>query len=352
MMGKYLVILIVVLSHEAQNSKENENVGLSHATIRYCKNMTWMKKYQRQYCYSYPKMIDVIKEGVNTALSKCRDRFRSERWNCTPLNWEQVLSGGGLLKKASAETAYVQALTVASVMITIARVCRQKSTKYCGCGVLGRRQSSDPAILEGCSYDVDFGEYLAKSIMGPNNGKSHKKRAKQHNQMVGVKLVRRSVYRKCECVSLLVENCWRKICIWSVPFTLEKIERELWRLYENPTRTRWNRTSHELYPKVKSSTRVKKKWLKARKRIKGKLVYFKRSENFCKPNNSLGIVGTFGRTCNSTSQGQDNCDNLCCGRSFETKVGYTNVPCNCRFVWCCKVNCETCKEERSIETCL
>lgn len=60
-----------------------------------------MKKYQRQYCYRYPKMIDVIREGVNTALSKCRDRFRSERWNCTPLNWEQVLSGGGLLKKGS-----------------------------------------------------------------------------------------------------------------------------------------------------------------------------------------------------------------------------------------------------------
>ena len=46
-------------------------------------------------------MIDVIKEGVNTALSKCRERFSNRKWNCSPLNWVQVLSDERLLRKGS-----------------------------------------------------------------------------------------------------------------------------------------------------------------------------------------------------------------------------------------------------------
>lgn len=160
------------------------------------------------------------------------------------------------------------------------------------------------------------------------------------------------MFRQCQCVSPLMKICYQKVCIWRLPFNLEKIEEEIWNLYLNPTRTRWNRTSKELYPKIKMSSRTKKRVLSDDRRIKGKLVYFKRSENFCKPNYSRGIMGTSGRTCNSTSQGPDNCNKLCCGRSFETEVSVVNVKCNCRFVWCCRVHCQMCKEERTIETCL
>lgn len=68
-------------------------------------------------------------------------------------------------------------------MISIAFGCKDKPTTYCGCGMV--EQSGDPGILEGCSPNVKFGEFLAKGFMGPNKAKSHKKKAKQHNQMIG-----------------------------------------------------------------------------------------------------------------------------------------------------------------------
>ena len=65
----------------------------------YCKGIKWLDKYQRNLCYRFPGIIPLIKDGIKHALKECRRQFSSFRWNCSSLNWKEVLNDGGILKK-------------------------------------------------------------------------------------------------------------------------------------------------------------------------------------------------------------------------------------------------------------
>lgn len=81
------------------------------------------------------------------------------------------------------------------------------------------------------------------------------------------------------------------------------------------------------------------------------LIYSEDSPDFCKPNRKTGSLGTQGRRCNSTSQGVDGCELLCCGRGYDTRVVKEKISCECRFRWCCEVTCNTCLVKKTVNTC-
>lgn len=74
------------------------------------------------------------------------------------------------------------------------------------------------------------------------------------------------------------------------------------------------------------------------------LVYTNTSPSFCNRNSTLGILGTRGRSCNSSAIATDTCNVMCCGRGHITKVITKEIEC-CRFVYCCRVECEVCRTE-------
>lgn len=82
------------------------------------------------------------------------------------------------------------------------------------------------------------------------------------------------------------------------------------------------------------------------------LVYTTKSPNFCVRERETGSLGTKGRSCNISSMGTGGCDLLCCSRGYEAKnvVEYKN--CECTFHWCCEVRCKTCRQEKTVYTCL
>jgi len=63
------------------------------------------------------------------------------------------------------------------------------------------------------------------------------------------------------------------------------------------------------------------------------------------------LLGTQGRECNRTSLGTDNCSILCCGRGYHTERVLVKEKCNCKFRWCCEIECDTCKYYKIIHTC-
>lgn len=65
----------------------------------------------------------------------------------------------------------------------------------------------------------------------------------------------------------------------------------------------------------------------------------------------IGVLGTRGRLCNSTSYGIDGCRLLCCGRGYQTVIRDVEEKCHCKFVWCCKVQCEMCSFKREEHYC-
>ena len=90
----------------------------------------------------------------------------------------------------SRETAFVQALTSASVMMEIAKKCVATKLKYCGCGSLSRRDRNDITVMEGCGDNVNFGAYLSARFLDPRRTNTHARKAKRHNQITGRKVIK------------------------------------------------------------------------------------------------------------------------------------------------------------------
>lgn len=81
------------------------------------------------------------------------------------------------------------------------------------------------------------------------------------------------------------------------------------------------------------------------------LVHLHDSFDFCDYNYRMGSQGTRGRLCNATSNGEDHCDRLCCGRDYVTQSYIKTVDCHCVFKFCCKIECQKCEAQITENRC-
>ncbi len=82
------------------------------------------------------------------------------------------------------------------------------------------------------------------------------------------------------------------------------------------------------------------------------LIYLDESPNYCKRDPERGSLGTKGRRCNNTDSTQSgSCELLCCGRGYDTHIKTSSEKCNCKFRWCCEVECEECNSTGNVYTC-
>ena len=77
-----------------------------------------------------------------------------------------------------------------------------------------------------------------------------------------------------------------------------------------------------------------------------RMIYFDQSPDYCTADPYYRITGIAGRECSLTANtaSSHHCDNLCCDHGYENFTYTRTKPCNCKFVWCCKVECEACNE--------
>ena len=148
------------------------------------------------------------------------------------------------------------------------------------------------------------------------------------------------MHKTCTCTGSGNKLCSRdKKCMMVLP-TMEKVAGKLRRHYDNAVHSEIDRSSGHLHPVVvhaQSKLRVTAE----------KMIYFKHSPDYCKANSELNIKGVGGRQCivNETkTSSSHHCNNLCCDQGHEVYTEEVHKPCNCKFVWCCKVECETCTE--------
>ncbi|XP_046839114.1 protein Wnt-16-like, partial [Xenia sp. Carnegie-2017] len=254
-----------------------------------------------------------------------------------------------LHSSGSRETAFVQALTAASVMMEISQACAAngKKGKPCGCGSQpkSKRRSNNSKrkprdvneFWQGCPHNLQYGFYFAKRFMDPRSDKPRAEDTRSQpggRTKAGTKIKSKNVNVRTHVLTKYVGMSRRRsrtsviIC---------------GRCTTDPYARSGTKHPTLLYRKDRS---------RREKITSTKLTYFAPSENFCQRNLHMSIMGTRGRQCNSTSTGSDSCKSMCCGRSFKTKYVKRKGKCNCRFVWCCQVECDQCDINVKVETCL
>ncbi|KAG5441111.1 Protein Wnt-1 [Clonorchis sinensis] len=359
-------------------------------------------------------LFEAASVGVRRAVAECRFQFRYERWNCSQSSDEDTALFGNILLKGIPQTAFVYSIINAGIVQSVAEACLGQIDN-CPCNNRGREISSADWQWQGCDHNIHFGSKFSRRLLDTMERGSHiRYRMNLHNNKVGRMLVTRNMERHCRCHgtsgSCTLRTCYRRTPRMRTLGNLLKqmYERHLVRLQPNyaidaelrgptwqqklpnqftprqnqptyrymvnrvqrtafqhpfPSSTnegiysrQWNRRNQQ---RALSSWNLKRDQSFPLTEINltnpsyTHLVYYEPTPNklFCEAEPQLHITGTHGRVCNSSSLGADNCHHLCCGRGHLTHHFYVMESCHCKFIWCCRVECQQCLVLKRVETC-
>ena len=153
------------------------------------------------------------------------------------------------------------------------------------------------------------------------------------------KVAKKEVDLVCKCHgvsgSCSVKICWRKMRAFRSIGTVLKDR------FDGASLMKINRRKSKLRPISKDM----------KKPTRNDLVYLENSPDFCEQNDVIGSMGTTGRECNKDSYGLDGCNLMCCGRGYNTFVKEIVEDCDCKFFWCCRVECKKCSHQRELYYC-
>eukprot|EP00117_Sycon_ciliatum_P038761 scpid87278/ scgid3068/ Protein Wnt-5a len=315
-----------------------------------------LTQLQKEWCHKYTPFVPAIGMGANLALKECRKAFQYERWNCTmdDSSFQHVSSF------QSKETAFVDAIVSAGVMMAISRTCsRGKLTKYCGCdkSVLDEETTEEEFEWGGCGdnflkgqqYSQQFLDLAAKDLPAPSETTTETVAGTPQSSVVeeyhkwnnrrGRLAVADNLATVCKCHGLCgdctVKICWKEVRSVQIGEVLKESYREAKQV----------RLAHPLSPALVPAN-VENNAIAASAPnpilTTNALVYVKESPDFCVANGTIGVAGTARRRCKENSKASDGCELLCCGNGYFETRAVKREQCECKFVWCCEVKCQWC----------
>lgn len=332
---------------EGVQADQGEDAGV-------CWNMPGLVQQQKKMCLKWPETVQSIPFGTKQGLIECEYQFRNDRWNCTDNKSPQVLQS--TLERGSKETAFLYAVTSAGVVHVVAKACSSGNLTECNCDLYSQGgETPEGWKWGGCSDNLKYGLQFARKFLDAPDRREVRKKGdirnlmNLHNNEAGRRAIAKLMLLKCRCHgvsgSCEFKTCWRSLPQFAEigNYLKEKYDKSAVQVSnesdENSDRDRYRRgtpaATGSLIPSVSKKS----------------LVYIQPSPDYCQDDPKAGVVGTRGRRCNKKSRGRDGCGFLCCGRGFETEVLVEHERCRCKFVWCCKVQCQECKRKRYIHTC-
>nr|AAS18255.1 WNT8 [Heliocidaris erythrogramma] len=313
---------------------------------------------------SHVTYVESVSAGIQKAVQECQYQFKWDKWNCPEAS---VFTN----TQATREMSFVQAIASAGVMYTLTKNCSQGSFEDCGCD---ERRNGDTGgegwTWGGCSDNVRFSERMASEIMDDSEESQDAITVMNlHNNEAGRKTVKQTLQRSCKCHgvsgSCSLQTCWNHVGNFRV------VGDEIKRKYFKAVRVDF--VSGKLIDGNRPEDRPRAVMTASLNRRD--LVFLDQSPDYCRANLTIGITGTAGRECMvredvgdsspSSSLTEDSttpssfrwvkqsCSRLCrsCGMEIrQTEVVITS-SCNCNFVWCCQVKCDTCRRTVTRRTC-
>ncbi|XP_028968850.1 protein Wnt-8b-like [Galendromus occidentalis] len=284
-------------------------------------------------------LANSVAAGVQHGMEECQSQFKWDPWNC-PKDAFSVFHNPAS-QPATREKAFVHAIISAGIMYTLTKNC---SLGHFDCGCDQSKKASNAFLIDkqwtwgGCSDNVKFGEHTAKEFLDSNEPRTDTGLVNLHNNRVGRRAVKKTMRKMCKCHgvsgSCAVTTCWMRLS------DMQTIGKRLRRAFENAKRLDYNG----------GSLNSERKDLPFRKH---ELIYSYDSINYCNANLTAGTVGTLGRECSLrsgvgvTRSEAESCKRLChdCGLKIRTENTTQSTSCKCRFIWCCRVECQTCVTE-------
>ncbi|XP_078350471.1 protein Wnt-8b-like [Oculina patagonica] len=251
------------------------------------------------------------------------------------------------LPYATRETAFIHAISSAAVVHEITAVCTASKMPGCGCSKPKQHKEHrrQGIFWAKCGDHIEFGEKKARHIMDSlEKGSPGVRAVNLHNNEVGREVVRTMAEVSCKChgfnTACKVKTCWKELA------PLEVVASKLKQKYHNAVQV-W-------FMDNKLQERVDNQFRPISNRDQ-RLVYLDSSPDFCVRNDTLGTPGMLGQSCRS-DKAADKCKSFVdycesCKLRVESEERYKQVKCNCTFVWCCHVDCETCTKKYSVMTC-
>lgn len=294
-------------------------------------------------CYNYPDLFAVLKFAEQVGRDECQKTFQGERWNCSTFG---ILKAPIVTKKDIMETAYIRALQVAVIAHTVAKACRTGTLVSCGCAQFNTNtltQVSGNSYSGNCSDNFEFGYQFAQNFTSNSiTSNTVPAKADRHNFDAGIiamKDIMASTPPNCKCMgfsgSCTTQVCWQEAPEFSV------VGSSIKKLYNSALRVTWN-----------SYLGTNTNWIAGGQPVSDKtLIYGSDSPNWCEPDPSVGSTGVLGRRCDLNSNGPNQCSNLCCDHGYEQTQLVQDTDCNCKFVYCCNIQCSKCHTVTTTYTC-
>ncbi|XP_051277132.1 protein Wnt-8-like [Dicentrarchus labrax] len=284
-----------------------------------------------------------VQVGAQSGIEECKHQFAWDRWNC-PESATQLKG----LKRATRETSFVHAISSAGVMYTLTRNCSLGDLDNCGCDVSKNGNIGGRGWLwGGCSENVDFGERISKQYVdAQETGQDSRAAVNLHNNAAGRLAVKATMRRICRChgmsESCSVQTCWTQLSDFREIGNYLKIKHsQAQKLDIDKKRLRAGNSADNRGAIVDAFGSI----------APTELIYLEDSPDYCRRNTSLGLYGTEGRECVQHGEGltqweRRSCRRLCheCGLKVEERRTEVVSSCNCKFHWCCTVNCDDCSQ--------
>lgn len=327
---------MVGAAHDATMHSRATTGPATHYRTR-CSEIDVLEPHQRELCFKSKNVLDVVGRGASMGIEECKHQFTERRWNCSTFNTTNVF--GKVLNLKSREKAYIYAVSSAGVMHAITKACAKGELQICECDQNIRSSDTGGEFMwGGCSHNIHFGDKFTRRFVDLNENKRLPDGLMNlWNNKAGRKTVMANMKLLCKCHGVS-GSCSAKIC-WRTMSLFRDIGNGLRAKFDGASLVKYNNRRRKLAPVNHNQKRPSK----------DDLVYLQESPDFCEYDPSLGSLGTRGRQCNKTSYGLDGCTLMCCGRGYHTTVAQVEEDCNCKFFWCCRVECEKCSkmEERN-----
>ena len=324
-----------------------------------CQKRYGLTGKQVRFCRNHFKWMKAVQGSAIETKEECQEQFLHRQWNCMSVNKAPKFDLD--LRRDTREAAYLHALSSALLVLSASRSCMAGYINDCHCNVGSKHISvasseankTDLSFIDrkvGCKGIIKTGRKFASKflLLGFRKTPQNLRQAKEvlvrrHNIDVGLNAVMEGEDIKCVCngatAGCVVKYCYRRL----VP--VQKVAESLFQYYENATDAGIIAASTERSSDERSSA------FKIPDSKEGSLVFLTKGTDYCR--SQMGGAKVTRRLCELDPSKPNSCDKLCCERGYREKLIESVKKCDCKFVFCCKVQCfNTCRSTKRVYECL